>query len=243
MPRIAPPVQTGTESAAAAIDLLLHWLRRRLKAEASQWLEAEIGRQRDTLDERRFGIALGLAGRRIGRDDLSLAAADLASAQALRRHWRPDMWRADEAARATLILATWTGDEEAFAARVDALCLTGELSEHVACLKGFVVFPAPARLLRRAREATRSSMQPPFEAIACHNPYPADYFDDAAFNQMVVKCVFCGVPIETVVGLDERRNGELVRMMRDLVSERHAAGRPLPDAVHRWIADADATPR
>jgi hypothetical protein len=52
---------------------------------------------------------------------------------------------------------------------------------------------------------------------------------------MVVKCVFSGVPIETVVGLDERRNAELVRMMRDLVSERHAAGRLLPDAVHRFI--------
>lgn len=240
MPPVAP-VQTAAEPTAAAIELLLSWLRRRLKPEASQWLEAEIGHQRNAADDRRFGIALGLAGRRIGRDDLSLPAADLAIAQELRRDWRPDTWRADEAARAALILATWTGDEEAFAARVEGLCLTGELSEHVACLKGFAVFPAPARLLRRAREATRSSMQPPFEAIACHNPYPADYFDDAAFNQMVVKCVFCGVPIETVVGLDERRNGELVRMMRDLVSERHAAGRPLPDLVHRWIAGAAAS--
>lgn len=235
------PAQIGTEPAAAVIELLVHWLTRRLKPEASQWLEGEIGHQGNTPDERRFGVALGLAGRRIGRNDLSLSAADLADAQELRRNWRPDTWRTDEAARTALILATWTGDEEAFAARVDGLCLTGELSEHVACLKGFAVFPAPARLLRRARESTRSSMQPPFEAIACHNPYPADYFDDAAFNQMVVKCVFCGVPIETVVGLDERRNGELVRMMRDLVSERHAAGRPLPDSVHRWIAGADAT--
>jgi hypothetical protein len=33
----------------------------------------------------------------------------------------------------------------------------------------------------------------------------------------------------------ERRNAELVRMMRDLVSERRAAGRLLPDAVHRFI--------
>jgi hypothetical protein len=234
------PAQTGTEP-AAVIELLLHWMRPRLKLEASQWLETEISRQRNTPDERRFGIALGLAGRRIGRDDLSLSAADLVTAQELRRNWRPDTWRSDEAARAALILATWTGDEETFAARVEGLCLTGELSEHVACLKGFAVFPAPARLLGRAREAIRSSMQPPFEAIACHNPYPTDYFDDAAFNQMVVKCVFCGVPIETVIGLDERRNEELVRMMRDLVSERHAAGRPLPDSVHHWIAGADAT--
>jgi hypothetical protein len=141
------------------------------------------------------------------------------------------------AARVALLLATCSGDEAAFAARVDRLCATGELTEHVAALKGFAVFPAPASLLSRARAAVRSSMQPPFEAIACHNPYPADHFDEAVYNQMVVKCVFSGVPIETVVGLDERRNAELVRMMRDLVSEWRAAGRLLPDAVHQFIAN------
>jgi hypothetical protein len=43
--------------------------------------------------------------------------------------------------------------------------------------------------------------------------------------------------IETVVGLDERRNAAFVRMMRDLVAERRAAGRLFPDAVHRFIAN------
>jgi len=231
------PIPTVDDAAAAVADLLRRWLKRTLQAGAVQWLDAEIDRQRDAVDERRLGMALGLVGRRIGRTELALSAGDLAAAQALHRRWRPNMWGTDEAARVALLLATWTGDEAAFAARVDRLCATGELTEHVAALKGFAVFPAPASLLSRARAAVRSSMQPPFEAIACHNPYPADHFDEAVYNQMVVKCVFSGVPIETVVGLDERRSAELVRMMRDLVSERRAAGRLLPDAVHRFIAN------
>ena len=230
------PLRTVDDTAAAAIDLLRHCLGRTLQAEAARWLDAEIDRQRGAPDERRLGIALGLVGRRIGRGDLSFSAVDLAAAQGLRSRWRPDTWGTDEAARVALMLATWTGDEELFAARVDRLCVTGELTEHVACLKGFAVFPAPGRLLGPARAAVRSSMQPPFEAIACRNPYPADHFDEAAYNQMVVKCVFCGVPIETIVGLDERRNDDLARMLRDLLSERHAAGRAVPDSVHRWIA-------
>ena len=40
-----------------------------------------------------------------------------------------------------------------------------------------------------------------FQAIACHNPYPSDYFDEAAWNQMVVKCVFVGAPIGAIIGL------------------------------------------
>jgi len=52
---------------------------------------------------------------------------------------------------------------------------------------------------------------------------------------MVVKCVFVGAPIETIVGLHERRNPDLMEMLRDFVAERNAAGRPLPEAVHRFI--------
>ena len=173
----AAPIRTVEDAAVGTADLLRSWLGRTLRADAAQWLDAEIDRQRSAVDERRLGMALGLVGRRIGRAELSLSAADLAAAQVLHRRWRPDVWGTDEAARVALLLATWTGDEAAFAARVDRLCATGELTEHVACLKGFAVFPAPASLLSRARAAVRASMQPPFEAIACHNPYPADHFE------------------------------------------------------------------
>jgi hypothetical protein len=234
---MASTTPTHPDVAAAAGNLLRQWLRRTLQVDAAQWLDSEIERQQRTVDERRLGMALGLVGRRVGRAELSLAAADLVDAETLRQCWRPDTWSTDEAARVAILLATWIGDEEAFAGRVDRLCATGELSEHVACLKGFAVFPVPTRLLSRARSAVRSSIQAIFEAIACHNPYPADHFDDAIYNQMVVKCVFSGVPICTIVDLDKRRNDDLVRMMRDLVSERQAAGRAVSDAVHRWIVD------
>lgn len=53
---------------------------------------------------------------------------------------------------------------------------------------------------------------------------------------MVVKCVFGGTPIGTIVGLQDRRNPDLIAMLRDLASERHAAGRILPKDVHDFIA-------
>ena len=42
-------------------------------------------------------------------------------------------------------------------------------------------------------------------------------------------------PIETIFGLRERRNPEVVQMLRDLVSERRAASRPLPETVHAYV--------
>ena len=85
----AAPNRTVDAAAAATADLLRRWLKRMLQADAAQWLDAEIDRQRNAVDERRLGMALGLVGRRIGRMELSLSADDLAAAQVLHRRWRP----------------------------------------------------------------------------------------------------------------------------------------------------------
>ena len=220
---------------AAVIALLRGWLARAATPEAMAWLDAEIDRQSAGVDERRLGLTLGLIGRKVGRADLALTAEDIAAARRQRAHWQPETWASDEAARVAVLLATHNGADQAFAARVDRLCTTAEVTEHVAYLKGFAVFPAATQLHGRAREGVRSSIGPIFEAIACRNPYPFDHFDEAAWNQMVVKCVFTGASIETIVRLRERRNPELIQMLRDFVAERHAAGRPLPEAVHNYI--------
>lgn len=221
---------------AAALDILCRLLARTVSATALNWIKAEIDRQRTGVDERRLGIALGMTASKVGRADLSLSPEDRTSVAQVRAAWQPEWWAADEAARVALLLSTYRGDPSTFAARVEKLCATAEVTEYVAYLKGLAVFPAGAELYGRAREGVRSSIGPVFCAVACRNPYPSDYFDAEAWNQMVVKCVFIGAPIETIVGLNQRRNPEVVQMMRDLAAERHAAGRPLPDAVHRYIA-------
>jgi hypothetical protein len=218
----------------AVIDFLRRRLAATLPRPAMEWLDAEFARQRDSGDERKLALALGLVGRKVGRRDLVFGAEDIAAARNLRADWQPERWSADEAARVLMLLAAG-GDEQTFAARIDRLCATAEVTELVAYLKGFAVFAAPRALHDRAREGVRSSMRPVFEAIASHNPYPFDHFDQPGWNQMVVKCVFIGTPIDTVVGLRERRNREVVQMLRDLVSERRAAGRPSPDAVLAYI--------
>jgi hypothetical protein len=229
------PPGPGSAEHAAFVNLLLGSLARALASGAMDWLAAEIDRQRAAADERRLAIALGLASRKVGRTQLSLTADEGAAARRLRAGWQPELWAADEAARVLILIASHRGDDQAFAARVDRLCATAEVTEHIAYLKGFAVFPAARLLYGRAREGVRSSITPVFTALACHNPYPFEHFDEAAWNQMVVKCVFTGTPIETIFGLRERRNPEVVQMLRDLVSERRAAARPVPEAVHVYI--------
>lgn len=217
------------------MNLLRRGLARSSTADALTWLDAEIERQEAGVDERKLIIALGMAGRKVGRVDLSLTEDDKLEARAVRMGWQPERWGTDEAARAAILLATYTGDDAAFAGRVDRLCGNAEVTELIAYLKAFAIFPAAKQLHDRAREGVRSAVKPVFEAIACHNPYPLDYFDRAAWNQMVVKAVFVGASIENIVGIGERANPDLRQMLRDLISERHAAGRSVPTDVCAYV--------
>ena len=232
---LARPQRCSNPDPAAVMMLLRRWLSAICPHNALAWLDAEISRQRADIDERKLIIALGLAGRKIGRAELVLSDSERQAADALRSGWQPERWGTDEAARVKLLLATYTGDDDAFASRVDRLCANAEITEVVAYLKGFAIFPAAAQLHDRAREGVRSSVRPVFEAIACNNPYPSDYFDQAAFNQMVVKAVFVGASIKDISGLPERPDPELQQMLRALISERDAAGRTVPAEVRDYV--------
>jgi hypothetical protein len=233
---LSSPRRNATVDPAAALALLRRWLASALAPDACPWLDQEIARQQAGADERKLVIALGLAGRKLGRTMLALAREDAGAAQDLRDAWQPQHWATDEAARVALLLATHRDDDRGFAARFERLCVTAEITEHVSYMKGLAILPAGPSLIGRAREGVRSSIALLFEAVACRNPYPRDHFDTDAWNQMVVKCVFGGTPLGGVVGLHERRNEDLIVMLRDLVAERHAASRPLPREVHDFIA-------
>jgi hypothetical protein len=108
---------------------------------------------------------------------------------------------------------------------------TGDAQEREAVLRALPLLPKPERFLELSVEACRTHVQRVFEALACENPYPARYFPEAAFNQMVVKCLFTEVQLVRVLGLPERRNAELFRMASDYESERRAAGRTVPQDI------------
>jgi hypothetical protein len=106
----------------------------------------------------------------------------------------------------------------------------GDNGERVAVLRALSLLPDPRRFLDIAAEACRTHVQDVFEAIACDNPYPEQYFPDASFNQLVIKALFTEVPLARMRGLKARKNPELYRMARDYESERRAAARPVsPD--------------
>ncbi|MEV5608628.1 EboA domain-containing protein [Streptomyces sp. NPDC052225] len=73
---------------------------------------------------------------------------------------------------------------------------------------------------------------------AALGPYAASHLPDHSWRHAVLKCLFTGVPVDTVAGLRQRSHGdsELARMLGDFAEERTAAGRPVPEDLHRVLA-------
>ncbi|MFE9394229.1 EboA domain-containing protein [Streptomyces flavidovirens] len=73
---------------------------------------------------------------------------------------------------------------------------------------------------------------------AAVGPYATEHLDQHAWRHAVLKCLFTGVPVDAIDGLSRRAraDSELARMLRDYAAERTAAGRPVPDDLHRVLA-------
>ncbi|MFH8238422.1 EboA domain-containing protein [Streptomyces sp. NPDC018321] len=79
---------------------------------------------------------------------------------------------------------------------------------------------------------------------AALGPYAARHLDAHQWRHAVLKCLFTGVPVDHVADLARRAAGdaELARMLADYATERTAAGRPVPEDLHRVLALTESEP-
>jgi hypothetical protein len=142
--------------------------------------------------------------------------------------------RSLELGRTALVLAALEHADDP--ALVERLYRSGELGEQQSVLRMLPRLPQPQRFTMLAIEACRSNARPVFAAIASDNPFPAAWFPDPAFAQLVLKAVFVGVPVASIVGLGARATAALREMALGYASERRAAGRSVPSDIDVILA-------
>ncbi len=214
------------------LELLRSWVLRQAGDQAG-WFAGRLEVLGAGVAERELHIVLGLAPRRLGKADLALTAADQAAAEAAHPGWRPQGWSVDGAARVAALLA-YRG-RRPFAETFKDLRRTSDVAEMIALYRGLPLYPEPERLDFEVGEGLRSNIVAVFEAIAHDNPYPRDRFDEHRWNHMVLKALFVDSRLAPIVGLDERANPELARILRDFAHERWAAGRQVPAELWRCV--------
>lgn len=216
-------------------ELIDGWLAARLDAATLEWLRGRAAAARGAGADSSFLLAWSSVPRRVGKANLALASVDLEAAATTRPGFRPVHWTVDQAARTLLLLALPAEDVATYCTTLERLFDDGDLGELGALYQALPLLPHPERHRARAAEGIRANMQPVFEAIALRNPYPAEQLEDAAFNQLVLKCLFLGARLADVYGIDTRANATLARMLGDYAHERWAAGRPVPPELWRAV--------
>jgi len=200
--------------------------RARLSAAAMSWFDNALDAARRQDKNRLLGAYTG-AARHAGNSALSLTAEERSSLLDAAPEISFDHWTTADAARAALLLAAAEGapTADAWVDLATACFENGDAREQQSWLRALALMPHARRFTAAAVDSCRSHIQPTFESIACENPFPAAYFPENQFNQMVLKALFTGVRIERIAGLTRRLNPELSRMARDYAAERRAAGR------------------
>lgn len=206
-PDLAPP--TGTALADIHPDELRSLLRTRLDAAARTWLDRSLAE----------------AAAHPAAHEAS-PAWELRFAETGRRCGPPHT----DAARVLLL----------HAARADTDTLTRVYRQGTADERRAVLYALPRLVtgpdaLPVVEDALRTNDTRLLAAAV--GPYAARHLDAHAWRHAVLKCLFTGVQVDAAAELPRRARGdtELARMLQDFAAERTAAGRPVPDDLHRVL--------
>lgn len=220
------------------LQILPSILRARIPEAGRAWLDRELaaagGRSLDALAR-----ACTSAPRFVGRAPLALTEAEAARIAAIDPELTLERWTMEDAARAALLLASAAADPAAFPALASGCYEQGDAREQQSWLRALPLLPSADRFTALAIDACRTNIVPLFESIACENPFPARFFEERNFNQLVLKALFNGIAMARITGLERRLNGELSRMASDYVRERRAASRAVPADIWTVISGSD----
>lgn len=217
------------------VELLDRWIASAAPEEGIDWLREKQQKIAGGAPDYVFYTSFSAVPRHTGKTDLNLSASDREAAEAARSGWRPAGWSVDQAGRTRLVLSLPDEDRDDYLATLERVFTHADMGESVALYQTLPLLPYPEAHRARAAEGLRTNMTAVFNAIALHNPYPAEQFDDGAWNQMVLKAVFVGSPLYAIQGIDRRANAELARMLVDYAHERWAADRPVTPELWRPV--------
>ena len=200
------------------------------------WLDKQQGKLETNYTDRAFYLAFSMAPRFAEKRELTLSEAQREAASQLKTGFEPDGWPQSQLIRTYLLLLLPAADATTYAATLTKLLETAEVDEQVAIYSALPVIAYPQSLIPLAVNGLRANITRVFDAIALDNPYPADYLDEAAWNQMILKAVFMSRPLYRVYGSDARANPALARMLVNFAHERWAADRTVTPELWRFVA-------
>lgn len=218
-----------------AKDFLIELLSPQAGQDSMDWLKNQCKEINDSAKAMKLFLAFGKASRYFDKSPLQVTEAQKKAAEKLRKGFTPTAWDNLQAARTVLILSFPQQDEGLWFKTMNQLFETGDMQELKSLYAALPIYPFQDKLAGRAIEGLRTNMTLVFDAVALDNPYPSEYFDERAWNQMLIKSVFLQRPLFLIQHADQRANENLASILIDYAHERWAAGRNVIPELWRFV--------
>jgi hypothetical protein len=179
-----------------------------------------------------MNAAFAMMPRKTGKFPLKISAQLSDDIQNLKPGFTLEGWTIDRISRLCLLLHLDPSNKEKYFKTIENLFLAAEVNELVALYSSLPLFAWPELWKMRCAEGIRSNIALVLEAIMYNNPYPFNYLDEKAWNQLILKAFFTDKDLNRISGIDERANAELAATLVDYAHERWAAHRKINP--HLW---------
>jgi len=176
--------------------------------------------------------AFAMMPRKTGKFPLTISADLRDEIEKIKPGFTLQGWTIDRLCRLCLLLHLDPSDKEKYFKTIENLFLAAEVNELVALYASLPLFAWPELWKMRCAEGIRSNIGLVLEAIMYNNPYPFNYLDEKAWNQLILKAFFTDKDLNRIPGIDERANTELAATLVDFAHERWAAHRKINP--HLW---------
>ncbi|RZS96403.1 EboA domain-containing protein [Cecembia calidifontis] len=219
-----------------AKDYLIELLSHQAESDSMNWLKSQCKEINNSAKAMKLFLAFGKASKYFDKSTLRLNHAQAKEAEKIRKGFTPSAWDKLQTARTVLILSFPQQDEGLWFKTMNQLFETGDMQELKSLYAALPIYPFQDKLTDRAIEGLRTNMTLVFDAVALDNPYPSEYFDERAWNQMLLKAVFMQRPLFLIQNADQRSNENLASILIDFAHEKWAAGRNVMPELWRYVA-------
>ena len=222
------------ETQKLTIDFLQEILQNRTEKTSLDWLAQQAQKIQSLGSSTSFFLAFSQASRYFKKTPLNLSLGQKQAASALIPGFDPSHWDLLQTARTSLLLH-FPQEKTSWFKAINQLFETADMHEHQALFAALPLLPFQEDLIPRAIDGLRTNISSVFDSIALNNPFPAQYFPEANWNQMVLKAVFMQRPLFRIDRFEDRRNLSLATIASDFAHERWAAGRPVMAEIWRLV--------
>ncbi|MFT5998448.1 MAG: hypothetical protein ACI81P_000901 [Neolewinella sp.] len=204
-----------------------------LTEKSQNWFSEKVRQISEGAKDSQFYLAFSSVPRRTSKGELSLNEEQLRKLRAIQPAFNPSTWTIDELCRVTLMTCLPSDSNQAI---LEKLFNTADMRESVALYKGLSFLKNAEDFKLRAIDGLRTNITPVFDAIAMDNPFASNYFEEPAWNQMVLKAIFMERPIYRIYGVDQGRNKTLALILQDYAHERWSAHRSVSPELWRNVS-------